>query len=612
RRHAEQSFQTAHMEFLRGNYHDALRMVEDCLQAAPGNRPAKLLRARVEARTETRKVAITDIEGLLDASEAWSQVERGELHILLASLYAQQQNDRLFQQHIAAAQRLLPRPADLHYAKALTAVLTSDMQAELNEALAADPDHFDSLMARAYIHLQHVNLEEALVDAERAALLRPLDDQTRTVVAMILYAQGHIGRAYDRFRGYDPEKLNSALLFEVMAWTDVRKSNVKSPKERASLEREVQRLTEALERCPSDGLSYAVRGANLLNLGRRVQADRDFDRAVSLGELRGYAWRVIARRSNLEQLTSRQNLEDIEQLIAHGFAAFLLEKGYLFMFRGEPQKALAAYDAALDLDSRNFIAHLAKPWVRYYCWRTGSAPSSLDDIRADFDAAIDCGSWGSAVFADAVADMVRSQLGWFPEDYPFAEAARYVQAPSAETWRVLGKALLMHVAAPVDDRGALAFFNQRLAFDAEDPDGLAGLARLHLDSADPTIQDVSKAVELAERAVRLGPGFGLYRRLLGRAYLAVGDPQSAGRQLDRALEANGENEWDLLLRAQARHRAGLVDPARADLALAEELLAEIDDDPDADLDELHRQVVLETTLEPDQRTQSPGAAGSRR
>ena len=120
----------------------------------------------------------------------------------LANLFREQGQYDLALDHGQAAIRLNPGLLDAYIN--LAAVESGRFryraaQAWLDRVLQLAPNHTLALAARAMVHKELDQLDAALVDAERAASLRPDDAETQSALAAVLLAHGRFDEAVAAF-----------------------------------------------------------------------------------------------------------------------------------------------------------------------------------------------------------------------------------------------------------------------------------------------------------------------------------------------------------------------------------------------------------------------------
>lgn len=127
-------------------------------------------------------------EALADAYLARDWIHEAAVAYQSAANGAPRQKPR-YQQRLAEAARkrqLSPKPAWKHYVAAQSASDEATMRAELERALAADPEHIESLRLLLDLAFRGGQPERALEYAQRLLALLPDDSQANTFAALVL------------------------------------------------------------------------------------------------------------------------------------------------------------------------------------------------------------------------------------------------------------------------------------------------------------------------------------------------------------------------------------------------------------------------------------------
>lgn len=598
--------------FSFGRYAEARTSVLDLLESDPTFRPALMLKARTALHVLAPEAALDEVREIRDSTADWTGEYLGHLETLLARIHGRLGQTQRQQAHLDVATRLLPDDAERYYAEAMNQDHQAGAIKLLDKSLAANPNHFRALVARAYWHFANGAMDLAFDDADRAQQMRSDDGGTRLIMARILYLKGNVKSAFSRYRDVDLSDDAKVELIQWLVGTDVltfvHYPETGLPPARY-LVREIESYNEYERADPNDGWTYVARGqlrqglASIYfldgrrELGKRLQdeAIKDFRRAAELGHLWGNVSLLNAHLR--ESSTSPEQIEITEAIIRDGGGIYHVVKAWMYVYQGDKVNALKAFDEALRVDRSNFIAHLGKAGAEFVLWHRDVAESSLDEIKRNMDAALETKTWACGYYADWVAlALIRGTIHNYVGDLHIAEFAAYLHDPGNEaTWDRLKQKILSSVPPPQSDSEAVVFYEQRLNADPRDVDALAGLARIRLNSPIEGLRNADAAVRLADRALKELPDYAPHRQLMGETYLEVAHPEDAIPEFKAALEIEGgEDEYVVLLLALAQSRAGIKDAAQMTLAQAERLIEEIGGtDDNQELQELWKSAVLQ-------------------
>jgi protein O-mannosyl-transferase len=193
--------------------------------------------------------------------------------------------------------------------------------------------------------------------------------------------------------------------------------------------------------------------------------------------------------------------------------------GYLCVDRGELDKAMSHYEAALKIRSGKLDPHynLATAFIEMNLGDVLARKGQPDEAMVHFEQAIKL----QPDYAEAYYNRgnVLYAKGRIDEAIADFEKTLQIQPNDADAHTGLGNALLRKGAL----KEAIAQYNQAMALAPKDPHSRSNLAWVLATSSDASIRDGATAVELAQQAVSLSGGREpLFFRTLAAAYAETG------------------------------------------------------------------------------------------
>jgi protein O-mannosyl-transferase len=193
--------------------------------------------------------------------------------------------------------------------------------------------------------------------------------------------------------------------------------------------------------------------------------------------------------------------------------------GYLCVDRGELDKAMSHFEAALKIRSGKSDPHynLGTAFVEMNFGDALARKGQPDEAMAHFEQAIKL----QPDYAEAYYNRgnVLYAKGRIDEAITDFEKTLQIQPNDADAHTGLGNALLRKGAL----KEAIAHYNEAMALAPKDPHSRSNLAWVLATSTDASIRDGAKAVELARQAVSLSGGREpLFFRTLAAAYAETG------------------------------------------------------------------------------------------
>jgi protein O-mannosyl-transferase len=227
--------------------------------------------------------------------------------------------------------------------------------------------------------------------------------------------------------------------------------------------------------------------------------------------------------------------------------------GYLSVDRGELDKAMSHYEAALKIRSGKLDPHynLATTFVEMNLGDVLARKGQPDEAMVHFEQAIKL----QPDYAEAYYNRgnVLYAKGKIDEAIADFEKTLQIQPNDADAHTGLGNALLRKGAL----KEAIAHYNQAITLAPEDPHSRNNLAWVLATSSDASIRDAAKAVELAQQAVSLSGGRELlFFRTLAAAYAETGRFSDAIAVIQQAVPI-----------ARMQGKTGLADRLEEDVLL---------------------------------------------
>lgn len=280
-------------------------------------------------------------------------------------------------------------------------------------------------------------------------------------------------------------------------------------------QRAVDECTRALDRNPRDGEALAWRGSAFAGLRQWRRAIEDYGEALRLTPEHATEFEPIAL-SHVENA-----LADFRESVRRGesSAALFHDRGVIYSFCGQYDKAVRDFTQALGIDDQNIAGYLQ----RAECYAVMGEP---DKVLADCTRAIELGCDDTDVF------QLRGTA--------LRQAGRYAEA-SADLTRVIQR----------DPQRKDAYFAR-------------GQVRLEAGEPSAAIADFSHAIER-------GGESGDYFIARGSAWSQLGDHDAAVRDFSHAISLAPAAASTLVLRGQSLFALRKLDEALADYDQAVQL-----------------------------------------
>ena len=227
--------------------------------------------------------------------------------------------------------------------------------------------------------------------------------------------------------------------------------------------------------------------------------------------------------------------------------------GYLSVDRGELDKALSHYEAALKIRSGKLDPHynLATAFVEMNLADVLARKGQPDEAMVYFEQAIKLQpDYAEAYYNRGNVLFARGRVDEAIADW---EKTLQLQPNDADAHTGLGNALVRKGAL----KQAIGHYQQAMVLAPEDPHSRNNLAWVMATSSDGSIRDGAKAVDLAQQAVSLSGGRELlFFRTLAAAYAETGHFSDAIAVIQQAVTV-----------ARMQGKTGLADLLQGDLLL---------------------------------------------
>lgn len=427
-----------------------------------------------------------------------------------------------------AAYRVLERDYRYHELIRLgDRLLEGDLPVEASRsygtAIELKPNEPLAYVKRADAERRQGNLPRALEDVEKAGELSDDVLLVSSRLAELLYESGRFDEAavhYEKVLALVPD--SPGVLYQ-LGLAHFRAGRAAEA---------IDALSGAADRRHDFWEAYYLRGAVFLSIGGASEAESDFRTALDLAPDAGLA-REALTELYLDQSEPEKALALVEDEIAArpGEARTYLRLADVHHLFGRNADAIEAVGQALDRDGNLPEAYLrlGELWLDEAVER-GDTVAAEKALAALSTAAKMDPSSGAAALA-----LGRAHLALGDEDRGFAELQRASQATPvpAEALRLLGD-LYRARRNPTE---AVTAYHVYLKLSGDSAVVLEQLGDAYLESGNPLI-----AAEVYLRLGALEP-----RRVTpvvkaARAYLIVGDRESAERTCRRGLAANPENQ----------------------------------------------------------------------
>lgn len=413
------------------------------------------------------------------------------------------------------------------------------------QALARDENYFTALRNRglAYLNLRQYGRAEA--DLKRLLELQPNDVRAKAALGKALLENNKAEEAVPYFREAVRYVRGSVILWAdyaqaladsgntTRAIEEARATAIRGENQPEILKRMGLLLLQldqsaAAERPLSryaafksdEGEAHLLHGRAMLKTGLYTGARLSFQRAMQaekeqidpdvinwyLFATEALGQKLIEAERRLPSLKSSKRPDDVRASLV----------GDVFMGKGEPQLAAAAYREAIQQgNTPNLVIGLSRALTA-----TQQRDSGIRELE-------------EYIRRNPEARQVRLELA-----KGYEETQRYEQAGNqyeeilrsgVADARVVAKLAMVYLQ--LQNSASIRLADRAYLMAPDDPEilDIAGWIALQADNK------ASKAVDLLEKATRRAPGNALYKYHLGVAYLARGDRRDAARVLTQAL-----------------------------------------------------------------------------
>lgn len=257
----------AQSDLAAGRYAAAIVSIDEALAREPLRPEWEILRAQILRRQdrldELREYATEILR---------RDPDRWVMHYLLGELFANEDPAQA-REHLARVEELMPDTAAAYYLRALCESDAQQSVRYLDESLALDPRHFESLVERSTKQVSLKHCSAALADADRAITLRPNSAHARMLRGRALtYLTRYEEAAVECRRALELES-NVAKWWHNLAWVEVY------AKRHAEA---IPPANKAIQLDPRYASAYAARGRAKVGLGDIEGGVADCDRSIEI------------------------------------------------------------------------------------------------------------------------------------------------------------------------------------------------------------------------------------------------------------------------------------------------------------------------------------------
>jgi tetratricopeptide (TPR) repeat protein len=390
-------------------------------------------------------------------------------------------------------------------------------------AIALKPNEPLAYVKRADAERRQGNLPRALEDIENAGSLSDDVLLVSSRLAELLYESGRLDEAAGHYEKVLALLPDSPEVHYQLGLTHFRAGRAAEA---------IEALSAAADRRRDFWEAYYLRGAVFLSIGGVDEAESDFRAALDLApDAR------LARQALIELYLDERRPEDARPLVEEEIAARPdearphLRLADVHRLSGRSSEAIASVGQALDKDPNLPEAYLrlGELWLEEFNARgdTVSAEKALGALSTVVK--MDPSS-GAAALA-----LGRAYLALGEEERGFDELQRASRATPvpAEALRLLGD-LYRARRNPTE---AVTAYHVYLKLSGDSPVVLESLGDAYVESGNPRV-----GADVYLRLAALEPRRVTPLVKAARAYLAVGDHESAAQTCRRGLAANPENQ----------------------------------------------------------------------
>ena len=427
-----------------------------------------------------------------------------------------------------AAYRVLERDYRYHeLVRVGDELLAEDLPVEASRsygnAIALKPNEPLAYVKRADAERRQGNLPRALEDVEKAGTLSDDVLLVSSRLADLLYESERFDEAahhYEKVRAHIPD--SPGVLYQ-LGLTHFRAGRAAEA---------IEALSGAVERKRDFWEAYYLRGAVFLSVGGASEAESDFGKALDLAPDAGLAREALIELY-LDQGRPERALPLVEDEIAArpDDARSYLRLADVRRLSGRNAEAIEAVGQALDKDPNLPEAYLrlGELWLDEVGER-GDAVAAEKALAALSNVVKMDPSSGAAALA-----LGRAYLALGDEERGFAELQRASQATPvpADALQLLGDLY----RARKNPAEAVTAYHVYLKLSGDSPVVLERLGDAYVESGNAPM-----GAEVYLRLAALEPRRVTPLVKAARAYLMVGDRESAAQTCRRGLAANPENE----------------------------------------------------------------------
>jgi tetratricopeptide (TPR) repeat protein len=476
------------------------------------------------------------IELKADYVDAW--YSRGNAH----------GNLRQHDQAIADYSKAIELKADYAPAWNMRGTVHADMgqydkaRGDFSKAIELEPDEAKAWYNRGRFYAGLDQLDKSVADYTKAIELKP--DYP--------WALNNRGNAYSKLRQDNKAIADYTRAIELKsghfhAWFNrgISYDRLGQP------EKAIADYTKAIELKPDYSEALFRRGFAYSNLHQYDKAIADYTRVIELKPDDAEAW--VNRGGAYAHLRQfKKALADYSRAIElrPDLALAWYNRGNTHETLRQHDNAIADYSRAIELKADD-----AQAW--YGRGHAHSALRHYDEAVADYSKAIEL----RPDFAEAWCNRGNAYVNLRQYDQAVAEYSRAIELKGdlVLAWYNRGDA---YVRLRRWDK-AIADFAKAGELSPASPAALNRRAWLLANCPEPRLRDPRQAVELAKKAIQLGPKIGTYWTTLGVAHYRAGDQKEAIAALEKSMElGKGGDGLDRFFLAMAQWQLGHKDEAR--------------------------------------------------
>jgi cellulose synthase operon protein C len=343
---ARASFGAARAALAAGDTAEATAAAKLTLTRSPGHIGARLLLARVGARTDaTETASLADLQALLKSPANAAPAELVAAETLLGDIHLARSRVALAEAAYTRALKIEPRsaPALRGLAEAqFRSGRYSEALARFEASLQSEPEHLVAQVGVAKSKLSLDRIEDALKVLRQQQKVAPTSAAVAYWLGRALEASGDKDRASSTYHVAIEKAAPSPELVDVFVALAILQN------ERGQAAQAQKTLADARKKLPESAALHRALGELALLQARYPDAVREFRRALELeGEDLASRFRLgVALRRSQSYAAATEMLDQVAKVDPE-LPGLALERGLIFEATGQGAEALKAYEAAL-------------------------------------------------------------------------------------------------------------------------------------------------------------------------------------------------------------------------------------------------------------------------